>query len=104
MAKQIIRKIAQPDIIKKNAKNIKVSVFSLAIVYILLFDSNSMLKRFTNYLEINELKNEIKSYRDDIEISKRRAHELKSDKADLEKFAREQFLMKKKNEDIYIIK
>lgn len=104
MAKQIIKKIAQPDILRKNARSIKVSLFSLAIIYIALFDSNSMLKRFTNYLEITELKREISSYRDDIEKSKRRAHELKSDKADLEKFAREQFLMRKKNEDIYIIK
>jgi cell division protein FtsB len=38
-----------------------------------------------------------------IEADKQHYHELTSDPELLEKFAREQYLMKKDNEDIYII-
>ena len=38
-----------------------------------------------------------------IKKDKNRIHELKTNRDNLEKFAREQYLMKKKNEDIFII-
>ena len=38
-----------------------------------------------------------------IEIDKKKIHELKTDNDNLEKFAREQYRMKKADEDIYIV-
>ena len=46
---------------------------------------------------IESLKNEIKKIEDKLEL-------LNNDQKELEKFARENFLMKKENEDIILIK
>ena len=45
----------------------------------------------------------IEHYQHVIDESNRRLNELRSNSENLEKFAREQYLMKKPNEDIYII-
>ena len=53
--------------------------------------------------EINQKSNEMEHIEALIEADKQHYHELTSDPELLEKFAREQYLMKKDNEDIYII-
>ena len=105
MAKKILEKFKEPTVITKNKKKFRRILFFTAAVYITFFDPYSLCQRYViNAGQINELKKEISKYEDDIEKSKTRYHELHSDKADLEKYAREQFLMKKKNEDIFLIK
>ncbi len=42
-------------------------------------------------------------YQQKIDNDKRRIQELSSNKNSLEKFAREQFMMKRKNEDIFML-
>ena len=54
-------------------------------------------------LKIRQLKGDIEHYQHVIDESNRRLNELRSNSENLEKFAREQYLMKKPNEDIYII-
>jgi cell division protein DivIC len=53
--------------------------------------------------ELNKLKNDREYYIQKIEDDKRKIHELKTDNDNLEKFAREQYRMKKADEDIYIV-
>ena len=53
--------------------------------------------------EINKKQNEMEHIQTLIEADKQHYHELTSDPELLEKFAREQYLMKKEDEDIYII-
>lgn len=53
--------------------------------------------------EINKKTNEIENIQALIQADKQHYHELTSDPELLEKFAREQYLMKKDNEDIYIV-
>jgi cell division protein FtsB len=48
------------------------------------------------------LKEEIKYYKNEIKQSQRKMNELESNKDGLERFAREQYLMKKEEEDIFI--
>ena len=48
--------------------------------------------------------NFVRIYKDVIKTNKQKLNELKSSHQNLEKFAREQYLMKKENEDIFIIK
>ena len=43
-------------------------------------------------------------YQEKIKIDSRKLEELRTDRENLEKFAREQYLMKKDNEDIFIVK
>ena len=84
------------------------SVYQIAILLVLLamlfvFGESSMLKRAKYNREIRALETQIEFYRHQIEHDKLKLFDLKSNKDNLEKFARENYLMKKKNEEIFII-
>ncbi|WP_317193365.1 FtsB family cell division protein [Polaribacter sp. BAL334] len=72
------------------------------IIWMLFFDENSYLihKKFDR--EIEDLENSINFYKNKIEEDKNIIKKLQ-DSLELERFAREQYLMKKENEEIYII-
>ncbi len=53
--------------------------------------------------EIRQLKADREYYMEQIGNDSTRLHELTTDKENLEKYAREQFLMKKKNEDVFVV-
>lgn len=53
--------------------------------------------------EIRQLEDDREFYLEQIEKDSARLHELTTDKENLEKYAREQFLMKKDNEDVFVI-
>ena len=65
-------------------------------------DENSLLRRFEYEREINQLKQEIDKYRTDYEEITRRLNELSTNPDAIEQIAREKYLMKKPNEDIYV--
>ena len=67
-----------------------------------LGDSN-LMSRYKYDDKIRTLENEINRYKKEIEQNKKKIQELQTDKEGLERFAREEYLMKKENEDIYII-
>jgi cell division protein FtsB len=72
-------------------------------VWLLLLDSNNLIARYREMKELRKLKEDREYYIDRIETDRRKLHELKTDNNNLEKFAREQYRMKKPDEDIYII-
>lgn len=72
-------------------------------VWILLLDSNNLISRFKEMKNLKKLKAEKEYYVQRIEEDKRKLHELKTSDRNLEKFAREQYRMKKPDEDLYII-
>jgi cell division protein FtsB len=72
-------------------------------VWIGLFDQNNLLDRFTAMSKLKQLKEEKDYYRQKIQEDQQRMKELMSDKEDLEKFARETYLMKKDNEDVFVV-
>lgn len=74
------------------------------VVWMICFDDNSIVSRIRNRNEIAELEQERDKYIEEIARSKRLLQELRGDNESVEKFAREQYLMKKANEDIYIVK
>jgi len=74
------------------------------LVWMLFFDQYNLISRVSNNRKISELEQQKESYIAEIERSNRLLQELKGDDQSLEKFAREQYLMKKDNEDIYIVK
>ena len=53
--------------------------------------------------ELSKLKQDREYYKKKIEEDRRKLNELKTDNDNLEKFAREQYRMKKKNEDLFIV-
>ena len=73
------------------------------IVWVFLLDSNNLVSRYKEMRELHKLKIDMEYYIKRIEEDKRKLHELKTDNHNLEKFAREQYRMKKPDEDLYII-
>jgi cell division protein DivIC len=73
------------------------------VVWVLLLDSNNLVSRFKDMRELHKLKIDREYYIKRIEDDKQKLHELKTDNHNLEKFAREQYRMKKPDEDLYII-
>lgn len=86
----------------KFVTNRYVIILSIFIVWMVFFDENSFLnhREFNN--EIDKLNNEKEYYKSQIKKDKELIDKLKS-KEELEKFAREEYKMKKENEEIYII-
>ncbi len=84
----------------KNKYVITISVFG---IWMLFFDQNNMVDRMRMSAEIRQLEDDREYYIDQIEKDSTRLHELTTDKDNLEKYAREQFLMKKKNEDVFVV-
>ena len=72
-------------------------------VWMVFFEENNLLSRFNYDRKIRKLNNEISYYEKEIEQSNRKISELQRNNETLEKFAREQYLMKKSDEDIFII-
>lgn len=73
------------------------------VLWVLFFDQNNLLDRYKLIREVNQLENEHEYYIHRIKEDSARLIELKTSPENLEKFAREQFLMKKDNEDIFVI-
>ena len=73
------------------------------VVWLLLFDSNNLLSRFKDMRELNKLRDEKEYFINRIEADSQKLKELKTDNRNLEKFAREQYRMKRSDEDLYII-
>lgn len=73
------------------------------IVWTALIDSNSYSVRLRLQSDLGKLKTEKIFYQKKIKQDSLNLSELKTNKANLEKFAREKYLMKKENEDIFII-
>ena len=84
----------------KNKYVITISVFA---IWMLFFDQNNLVDRMRMSSEIRQLEDDREYYIDQIEKDSTRFHELTTDKDNLEKYAREQFLMKKKNEDVFVV-
>ena len=74
-------------------------VFGVIIVFL---DENSLVQRARHQEEINVLNSEIAKYREQFEEDTRKLKELTNNPEALEKIAREKYLMKKPNEDIFI--
>jgi cell division protein FtsB len=66
-------------------------------------DSN-LYTRYTYDEKIRKLEKEIKYYQDEIKLNKEKLNSLRTDREGLERFAREEYYMKKPDEDVFIIR
>ncbi len=73
-------------------------------IWLAFLDRNNLLSQFQLQSEVNKLENQKEFFRTEIDKTKEEQRELLSSPEKLEKFAREQYLMKKDNEDLFIIK
>ncbi|MFY0631428.1 MAG: septum formation initiator family protein [Flavobacteriaceae bacterium] len=81
--------------------NSYIFILTIFLVWMFFFDENTHLNREFNK-EIKELNNTVNFYKKEIERDKSIIKQLQ-DTLQLERFARERYLMKKKNEDVFII-
>lgn len=71
--------------------------------WLTFFDNHSLLDRATYIRDLRQLNKEREFYIKAIETDTRKLHELKTDARNLEKFAREEYYMKRDNEEIFVI-
>ncbi|NBO58153.1 MAG: septum formation initiator family protein [Chitinophagia bacterium] len=83
-------------------KYIIVSIFF--VVWMLFFDHNNLFLHLQYRSELNELNQKKKYYLEQIGKTRNDVEMMKTNPAWKEKIAREQYLMKKDNEDLYLIK
>ncbi len=82
--------------------NIYVLVLTVFLVWMVFFDTNSLLIHLELRKEIRKLEKQQEFLKQEIERDKKVIQKL-SDPRELEKFGREQYYLKKKNEEIYLI-
>lgn len=74
-------------------------IFGVIIVFL---DENSIIRRLSYTREEMLLREEISKYRSEYEENTKRLNELQADSSAIERIAREKYLMKKPNEDIFV--
>ncbi|MCD4747009.1 MAG: septum formation initiator family protein [Bacteroidales bacterium] len=72
-------------------------------IWMFFFDKNNIISQAKLSSILNDVKYEKQYYLKEIKTDKLATKLLKTDTATLEKFAREKYLMKKDNEDIFLI-
>ncbi|MFC2117280.1 septum formation initiator family protein [Bacteroidota bacterium] len=72
-------------------------------IWMIIFDQSNFLFRVKSSSKLRELEKDKLHYIERIKTDSTQINELRSSKENLEKFARETYLMKKDDEDIYII-
>jgi cell division protein DivIC len=72
-------------------------------VWLLIFDRNNLIDRRKYLHALDEMESQKIYYLEKISHDSARLVELRTDADNLEKFAREQYLMKKENEEIFVI-
>ncbi len=73
------------------------------VFWITVFDENNLLERRQLMKELNQLEKDKNYYQNKIEEDAARLTELQTNNENLEKFAREQYLMHKEDEDVFIV-
>jgi len=79
-----------------------VTIIGVAVILFASGDSN-LYKRYQYDETIKNLEKEIVYYKKEIEVNSKKMENLHTDKERLEQFAREEYLMKKANEELFII-
>lgn len=93
------KKITIPSFLKN-----KYAVAVLAFLFwMLFFDRNSVISQYGLLSSLNGLKQQKEYYTQELKADSVALHTLISSEAELEKFAREKYLMKRDNEDIFLI-
>jgi cell division protein FtsB len=73
------------------------------LAWLALFDRNDLWTMWKNQRELSRMEEQKTWYSSEIDRTQEQLHELSSNKHLLEKFARERYLMKRENEDIFVL-
>ena len=95
------------DIIKKLPKPLRnkyLILFLLFILWVVFIDDYNLINQSKIKNTVDDLKRQKEFYITEIKSDSIELYKLQNDPAEQERFAREKFLMKKENEDIFIIR
>lgn len=84
-------------------KNKFLITFLFILAWVIFFDKNDLFSQMELRQRLKTLETEKSYYINEIAQNKTDLLELRTNPANLEKFAREKYLMKKENEDIFVI-
>lgn len=87
-------------LIRKNKYILTLLCFVLLVVF---FDRHSIISRRSANKQLQELKTSRDYYRQKLESDKNELKELTTNKENIERFAREQFYMRRANEELFVI-
>lgn len=73
------------------------------VVWLVFFDSNNLIMQQDLNAKLKELQIEKRFYLEEIRKDSLLTLQLRTDSASLERFARERYLMKKSNEDLFLV-
>jgi len=95
------------DIIKKLPKPLRnkyLILFLFFILWVIFIDDYNLINQSKIKSTVDDLKSQKEFYINEINSDSTELYKLQNDPNEQEKFAREKFLMKKENEDIFIIR
>lgn len=84
-------------------KNKYFLLFAFFLIWVLLIDSNNLYQLVRRKQTLNKLNQQEKVYKKELEQYLEQQKAFKNDKEALEKFAREEYRMKKDDEDVFVI-
>lgn len=73
------------------------------IVWMLFFDQNNLFVQMERYQTLQDTRNKMEYYAEATDMTKLELEALLTNEETLERFAREQYFMKKPNEDVFVI-
>ena len=84
-------------------KNKYFLVLLFFLIWVTFIDKNNLISQYQDRQVLYELDKEKRYYQTEIQTTQDKLNELKTDNSSIEKFAREKYLMKKENEEIWLV-
>ena len=76
---------------------------AIFVIWISFFDENNLITQYQYHAELSKLQDEEVFYKEELLKIQESLKELKTNPKTLEKFARENYLMKKDDEELFVI-
>ena len=73
------------------------------LIWMFVFDTNTIPSQVRLTMQIDEMEEKKNYYKEEIEVVNQSLEDLLTNEETQEKFARENYLMKRKNEDVFVI-
>ncbi|MGA0556211.1 FtsB family cell division protein [Larkinella sp. VNQ87] len=85
------------------AKNFYVATGAGVFIWMAFFDTNDIISQFKNSMKLRDLEKDMVYYDEKIKEVEEQRNALLGNARLQEKYARENYLMKKPNEDVYVL-
>lgn len=89
--------------VPKIFKNFYVLASIIFVIWMIFLDPNNLWRQIKQKQKVNELREKRDFYSQRIEELSKESENISEDSAELERYAREKFFMKKKSEDVFIV-